>query len=368
MSKNFQLVAYSLAFFGVLSFFNFSRTHYLPMGFIFELCWFFLLGTIIAFPVKKEFVLIALMVSVYTILFLLNSAFRGVHVLDILLAIKPLIYIIALFLYRGHNLSFQAYQKVSYIFLGIFLIKYSISVGFNLNLRPLVFRENNFELLFLLSFLIPDLVVFKNVPKIKLVTFIVIFILSGSKSGILMLGFFVFSLFVLRLRPTWLSGFAYAFSPIFGLILLTLVFDVNTSVDRLAMAKVFILEVGEREWVDLLLGTLYLKPLSAMSCSMLHFYPGLFSYADDGTCFPLILHLAHLRIILDHSVLLFILFFLSLVVILKSTALGWHAIFIIVSPVILNGLSVSSYYSPYFLIYMFIIISTQRTYNGKISA
>lgn len=365
MSQNLQFVTYTLALLGLMSFSNFSRAHYLPMGFIFELCWLFLLATLIFSSFIKQHLLAAFIVFAYSITFLSNSLLRGIHILDVILALKPLIYLSSLFLYRGHRLDYQAYQKISYIFLLIFLFKYSVSVGFGLNSRPLVFRENNFELLFLLSFLLPDLVVFQKVPKVKLALFVFVFFLSGSKSGMIILLFFIMSLFIDKLRPSWLKLFAYLFVPIIGFVFLITVLGVNTSVDRLAMARAFIQEVGERDITNLLFGVLYLQPLSPETCKMLHFYPGLFSYANDGTCFPLILHLAHLRFLLDHSVLFLFLYFMLIIVILSKLQFKAHSTFIILTPVFLQGLSVSSYYSPYFVIYMFIIISTQRTLNAK---
>ncbi len=304
--------------------------------------------------------------SIVYAIFLNGSNFK-----DFLLIYKIYIYLFFLtFLLNRQFLTEKIFFNFHKFYVGIFLLKYSIYVfryGFS---RPILFYENNFELMLLaLSFYLYYIKKAK-VSILHQVVIGIIFILSGSISGILIL-FFVLAIInqkyllkkAIYLVPIFILFSFFAFEMIKSRTGGELDFTRNA---RYKFMLSFFYEVREWSILDFLVGKERITPLSQETCRSLRYWHSLFSYKKDGSCYSVILHSYILRAIYDHGVLglLFIVFYIKKII--ELSGYKTKNALVVLGIVLINGLSVSSFNSIYFVIGVLLFLSVKKpelTYN-----
>ena len=189
-----NIIVYSvliLAFIGLTTFYTYN---FLPAISLIELL-FFSTSLFFIKKLSKNIILYTSISFIYILYsFLVAYFFNNTNVLDFIQAYKAFIYVVMLsFVINKQIFSVNMIHKLLNILIFIFLIKYGYSRLLGFDDRPGVFTENNFELIFLL--LIYHLSYILNNDKIKWLQFLaisIIFILSGSRSGIVALSFVFF--------------------------------------------------------------------------------------------------------------------------------------------------------------------------------
>jgi hypothetical protein len=235
----------------------------------------------------------------------------------------------------------------------IFAVKY-LSIFMFSNLRPTLFYENNFELM-MLALLFYLYAVLKGEVSVKhQLTVSVIFLISKSISGILILMFvlgMVNRKYLLKKIHLVIPGLV--FIGISGLYILKnrlggeLDFTNNV---RFKFLTVFLKEIKDWNFINYLFGAPRITNLSIDACEKLGYWQSLFSYSGDGSCYSVVLHSYIFRAIFDHGFvgLLFISYFVY-AIILRS-GFSKNDGFTVLGIIFLNGLSVSSFNSVYFAI------------------
>jgi hypothetical protein len=357
-----RLIFFVIGILGLFSLFNFSRAYYFNINLLFDGLFFCALALSNRVSVNKSRLSLVSFLTLYLAMFSFNSYADGIHAIDILIAVKPIVYLMLLFFFIPAGVRRSQLSLATKILLFLFLLKYSISIVFDLNPRPLVFRENNFELLFLSGFLFSELIIYRKLTLFKLIGFLGVVALSGSKSGLLLAFYLVviYPVFVGLVNiKTFGILFFFALAP--SLIYLLTILDFE-GIDRFAMLVVFVNEVVDKGFLETFFGNASLTPLSAEACRSLYYYPGLFSSSGDGTCFGLILHLAHLRFIIDHGILAYAVLIILNFALLKNYRFKFWTMVALLFPVFINGLSVSAFYGPFYALYMITVISSAQGY------
>ncbi len=245
----------------------------------------------------------------------------------------------------------------------VFLLKYGLVHILNIeyvagSIRPGVFHENNFELMFLLLTLVVrnEAFGFVNYKLVGLV--FVVFLLSGSRSGALM--FVVYAIFMpvparyfyakwLFVLISFVGGAILFYSRLKGAELDT--------IDRVVFMMFFLEETqtfGLKEW---LFGQEIITPVSNYVANALSFYEELFSSAYDGLAFSVVFHSFILRTVFDHG---FLGLFVVLVVVFKlirSSGFSTKISVCVVLMLIANGLSVSSLNSVFCAVGLMLFVS-----------
>ncbi|WP_461533208.1 hypothetical protein [Sinomicrobium sp.] len=275
------------------------------------------------------------------------------HILDFLLIYKFFIYAVFFSFLVGKKFLNQSWFVDFYRFLiAAFFVKYTLAMLVFHNPRPILFHENNYELMFLSLLFYLYYILKKKVSFEHQLLLSVLFLMSGSKSGLLILLFVLcvvnFKLLIKRI---------YIILPAFIALLLavlavfsnrmggTLNFE-NT--DRFRFLMVFAEETKSWGLSEILFGSSRITPLSAKGCGALAYYKDLFSYSGDGSCYSVIFHSYILRAVFDHGIigLLLICAFVYYAVVLSG--FKRKQALVVLGIALVNGLSVSSFNSVYF--------------------
>ncbi|WKB82832.1 hypothetical protein QYR09_07285 [Cellulophaga lytica] len=320
--------------------------------------------------INKSVILLLLSSTVYLIISLVYSViYKQANILDFLLIYKFFVYAILLSLLVNKKVLNQVDFISFYNFLlWLFLIKYIVSIVFFGNNRPIVFYENNYELMLLsLLFYLKNIIVLEGVSVKDQVFLSTIFILSGSKSGILIL------LFILSIvNYKYLAKKAHIIVPFVLLLIITTIiifkkrmggtFDIE-KIDRFKFLMVFLSEIKDWSILDFLFGADRITALSSFACSKLGYYQSLFSYSGDGSCYSVIFHSFILRVIYDHGIfgLLFMCYFIYKI--LKISGFTKKQCYTILVIALLNGLSVSSFNSIYFVLGIVFYLTINKQAN-----
>tara|TARA_R110001583_G_scaffold142130_2_gene294411 strand:+ start:1195 stop:1965 length:771 start_codon:yes stop_codon:yes gene_type:complete len=238
------------------------------------------------------------------------------------------------------------------------------TIIFNSN-RPILFYENNFELMFLALLLYLYFVLKGKVEFIYQFIIGLTFLLSASISGLIILFFVLFFI-----NYNIIVKKIFYLVPIFVALCLVAAsviaqrtggeIDLTKNV-RFKFLLIFLNETKDWNFFDFLVGSDRISALSREACSSLSYWQSLFSYKNDGTCYSVILHSYILRVIYDHGVLgLFFIIGYLFKLIKVAKYKSKHA-FVIIGVVFINGLSVSSFNSIYFImgLLFFLVISRQ---------
>jgi hypothetical protein len=159
----------------------------------------------------------------------------------------------------------------------------------------------------------------------------------------------------------FLAGFIFIF------LLIFLVFssrgDNIEKIDRYKFMLIFFQETHDWSFFQYLTGAPRITSLSDLASKQLSFYEGLFSYAGDGNCYSVILHSYLLRIIFDHGIIGLVCVIFFTYEILKMSCIDKKIIWVTISILIFNGLSVSSFNSVFFPISMIFMMGAQYEYE-----
>ncbi|MDB3890698.1 hypothetical protein N9350_02065 [Gammaproteobacteria bacterium] len=283
------------------------------------------------------------------------------NLVDYLLIIKPIVYLSLLnCLDFKSDIGKRGFMSFVKIILFLFFVKYLFSVILGLNIRPLLLRENNFELMFI--FPLYSIFLFSPLKLGKVFHFFVLGVvaLSGSKSG-LIIYLFLGSLYVIYsfgIKPRGMAIISMiAILVMIGLMIIlpsSLLLEIKL-IDRFAMAVVSWQEFQDFSLIEWVLGKPFITPLMASSCSALYYYPGLFSHAGDGSCYSVILHMFNFRAIYDYGLLGLLLIWLGVYHIFVRILMDRRMSIIITLTFMLNGFSVSSINSSFFLLTVIVL-------------
>lgn len=293
------------------------------------------------------FAIIAIIYLIYT--FTVAVLLKENNFFDYLLAFKSFVYVFILsFFYNKKGYSSSFISDILKFLLFAFLLKYFISRVLMGIERPSLFLENNFELLFLI--LLFNLEYTLNGNKIhlfKTIALIFIFILSGSRSGILILAFF-FLINYIEFDRKIIFRILFIFLIFFAVVVIFIARGGSESgyierIDRFNFLMEFLYNIKDWDLYRYLVGSSAITPLNPISCHNLSYYQKLFSYSGDGSCYSVILHSYILRVVYDHGLigLSFILLFVYKA--MKSYPIKSYLT--VMGVILISGLSVSSFNS-----------------------
>lgn len=285
---------------------------------------------------------------------------------DFLQAYKAYIYLVVLAFFVGRKV-FQARRLAHFtvLLVAAFLIKYGYSVVLGLAQRPGVYIENNFELILLMGLVYlawPYLGPRRNWVFAGLAVTV---LLSGSRSAaIALLVVYVF-LYVRTSNRTWplhIAGVAAVGYAVFELIASRLSDDGGLArLDRLNFLNVYLGEVDRWPVWTFLTGSLPLTPLSPGGCADLAFYAPLFSTADPGTCYSVILHSFVLRALFDQGVIGLVLLYALVWLGLRRSGASVRDTIALLAPITASAFSVSAFNSVFTAILLAIAMGLDRT-------
>jgi hypothetical protein len=197
-------------------------------------------------------------------------------------------------------------------------------------------------------------------------------LLSGSISGVLTLAFILFFInydIIIKKIHTILP-----IACLLVLIMITVIAErTGGSVDltqnsRYKFFMVFLKETKDWSFFKFLIGSDRISPLSSAGCENLFYWQSLFSYKKDGSCYSVIFHSYILRVIYDHG--LVALFFISTFIyrIIKVSGYSTKNAIVVLGVVIINGLSVSSFNSIYFILSLIFFLGLNIEDKTKLNA
>ncbi len=356
---NFYFLTFLLL--GVSAFVEWGKANFLPVSVFFDSL--ILLSLIIRKPkMQRQIFVPFLMFSLYFLIsFTYAVVYKADHLLDFLLSFKVIVYFIIICFSVGKKMGGEkAFVYFFRMVLAFFFLKYSLSVLLKLNMRPLVFRENNFELLFFVLLFYLKYILIGKVRNVEWFLVTVILVLSLSRSA-LPLYFIVASAIVFErvsLKKVLIAvPFVTVLAGIFIMILLNRPGGGGLeNIDRIVFMQVYINEALNMPFWNFLFGAERISPLSPQACERLSFYKELFSYNNDGTCYSVILHSFVLRALYDHGLILFLGILYITYYMLRVAKYSKKESFVVTLVVLLNGLSVSSFNSYFFPLSMILFL------------
>jgi hypothetical protein len=337
----------------------------LPATLIFELV-IFLSGAIYLNSIIRSILPFTIVIIGYILVsYVYSVGYRGAHTLDFFLIYKSFVYLFLLsFLAGKQALSSYFIRFLTRFVLVVFFLKYFYSVALGLSLRPDIFAENNFELMFVAILFYLNYSLHGKVNFFDLFLMVSVFALSGSRSGAMILLFVFLMVFVGKMDLKKLL-FGVFFSVVIVLAVMT-VYSARVSnrgveeIDRYVFLMMFLQDISDWSWINYLFGVERISPMSQMTCDRLRFYTNLFSYRDPGVCYSNVLHSYLLRIVYDHGLVglsgvIGFVFFL-----LKTSGFSRKDAIALVGIVTLNSMSVSAFNSVYFALGFAIALTSIR--------
>ncbi|PKO29788.1 MAG: hypothetical protein CVU36_10730 [Betaproteobacteria bacterium HGW-Betaproteobacteria-9] len=287
---------------------------------------------------------------------------RGADIFDFLVIYKALIYFLILLIFVDKKIfNKESITKIFWLVATMMAIKYSYTFGLAISDRPALYRENNFELMFLALVFYLKFVIHNSTTWKEQLIILLIFALSGSRSGILILFVVLFGIhfdkisarrILVGLIVVAASGFlAY-------LIVMSRMSDQGIEgIDRLNFLSKFLDETNSWGFIDWMIGSNRITPLSEATCTALSYYSELFSYSGDSSCYSVVFHSFILRAIFDHGAIgvLFMVWFIYWI--LQTSIFSRKDALIVIAIALLNGFSVSSINSYFFTMALMLYIS-----------
>lgn len=299
-------------------------------------------------------------------LYLLGSyvyavVYRQANVLDFLMIYKSFVYLFLLTFLTGKKLMIM-WSVVNFytILLAIFLLKYFLALILGTDDRPIVYEENNFELMLLYALFLVRYRVTSEKYLFFMVVLAAVTLLSLSRSSLLMYSVLVLYVFVKAFPRTWV--FIIPATSVFLAAVIYYIFSQRAEsleeIDRYKFMLVFWSEVKGWDLWHWLAGNERITPLSYYSCADMSYFKRLFSFSGDGSCYSVVLHSFLMRVILDHGLLglLSIIYATWLMLTKSGVPKSITAVFIAI--VVINGLSVSSFNNLFFAISMVFLMTT----------
>lgn len=318
---------------------------------------------------NKKIMFFTIVVFIYLLYtFIKGIIFDKINIFDYIIAYKAFFYIFILsFFIKKDIYSKEFLFKLLRMLLIFFFIKYFVSVATKIELRPGVFTENNFELMFILIlFYLEYILLNKKINLLNTFLLVCIFILSGSRSGIATLGFLFFMMYAFKLDKKILIRLIFVVL-IFAIIIFIFMQrgQVITSTDRFRFFMFFLYDIKDWGLINFLFGSNgVLVPLSDFTCNELSYYDSLFSHKGDGSCYSVIYHSYILRAVYDHGLagLFFIctFYFYALKISKFST---WQSLTIL-GIILLNSLSVSAFNNVFIIVAIIFVLGVNK--NDKV--
>lgn len=315
-----------------------------------------IISATIGFSFEKKRVITSIFIFLFIVLSFVTFNMNNINNYDdfyFFLIFKSIFYLFIFTLPFDSSISERRFIKLYYVILFIFAFKYVISVFFFGVKRPWVYTENNFELMLLL-FLFSYVLYYRiDVKLISTAVLIFAIILSGSRSAQSCLLFILFMSYQDRtLKETFLKYFLLIISTF--LVLYAFIERLGSadlsSIDRILFFKVFLLEIRDFSFLEILFGRPNITPLSTSSCDILAYYSGY-----NQICFSSVLHSYIFRVIIDHGIIGFILILIIYFKHLSYLGADRRFAITVIGIAILNGLSVSSFNNVYFIISMIML-------------
>lgn len=338
----------------------------LPAGSLLELA---LLGSaaLLASRITQGAWPILVLGGLYVLLKTLTWAtYSPAAVIDFVQAYKAYIYLVVLACFVGRKV-FQPRRLANFtvLLVAAFLVKYGYSIVLGLAQRPGVYIENNFELILLMGLVYLAWPYLGDRRHWVFAGLAATVLLSGSRSAaIALLVVYVF-LYVRISNRTWplhIAGVAAVGYAVFEVIASRLQNDGGlSSLDRLNFLNVYLGEVDRWPVWEFLTGSLPLTPLSAGGCADLSFYAPLFSTADPGTCYSVILHSFVLRALFDHGIIGLVLLYVLVWLGLRRSGASVRDTTAILAPITASAFSVSAFNSVFTAILLAVAMGLDRT-------
>lgn len=287
--------------------------------------------------------------------------YNKANLLDFLMIYKSFIYLFLLtFLANKRLMTAKGVINFYSILLVIFFLKYLLAFVLGTDDRPVVYEENNFELMLLYALFLVRYSVTRDKYLPILAVLGIITLLSLSRSSLLMYSILVMYVYYSSFRKTWMF-----ILPIASVLLGVLVYYIFSQrsesleeIDRFKFLTIFITEVrGWNIW-QWLVGNERITPLSYYSCADMSYFQRLFSFSGDGSCYSVVLHSFLLRVILDHGLLGLVFIVYSTWLMLRKSGITNEIAVVFISIVLINGLSVSSFNNLFFAISMVFMMTT----------
>ena len=341
----------------VLSFYGFRKHQDIDSTTIFTVL---LLTSITLWNIKKNSFFRSISKYSFAVLFFLtlitiNSLFNGTPIYEIIVATKPLILFILLFYgiskvtipLLPQNFAIQVLKITSVLM----FVKYSISHLMSLNDRPFLFTENNFELVIPLGLLF----CYHNKSRGLTIILLLVILMSGSKSAI-------GSLILLPI-----ISYAYSQNFLLKFVLATLLFLVIANLVKFGIFDevdrfVYITNIYsfyDFSAVNLLFGDFQVNPLLNKTCEAFK-YMGPEKVIHEGgkyICYSRVANFTSIRLFIDFGIFFGICFYFFWFVNLKKLFPKKIAVNLFLIG-FLNGLSVSGFGNPFYLIMLLLIYSS----------
>lgn len=285
---------------------------------------------------------------------------------DYLVIYKAFFYLLFLSFFVGKEIINQAlYRKLFNLLVFFFLIKYSLMTmfGYGFKGRPELFTENNFELMTLALLYIGVYRLEKKVNKLDLLLLLLIFSLSGSRSGVLV--YAIVLLFLDFGSDSKLRFFKYlllvsSFIVVFYVFVSRLSSGGFESIDRFQFLLHFLNEISNWNFLNFVFGSGFMTPMSYETAHSLFYYKTLFSDHDEYLTFSVIFHSFILRTLFDHGFFGLVFVFYSIWVFLKITGFEKSLRYCIILILFVTGLSVSSLNSIFVILPLGLLFITCR--------
>jgi hypothetical protein len=294
---------------------------------------------------------------------------KGADLQDFLLIYKSFVYLFFLSLLAGKKLmTYEGTNKLLFILLGLFFVKYVAMIAVKGEDRPILYMENNFELMLLYALFLVRYTVTKKNALLVLGFVGLITILSLSRSSLLMYSVLVLFVFYNSYEKIRVFIIPAAILLLGGMILF--IFSQRDSsiedIDRFKFMMVWWSQVKDWNLFEWLFGAPRITNLSAPACRFFYlWHDTLFSRSGNGTCYSVVFHSFLLRAIFDHGILglVFIIFAAYKILVVSGVRKGVAVVF--VSIVIINGLSVSSFNNLFYAVSTVFLMATNTEFSDN---
>lgn len=290
---------------------------------------------------------------------------------DYLIMHKAFIYLFILSFFVGkYYLHENFLRKLFNILLVLFLAKYILMklLGYGFQGRPELFTENNFELMMLLILYIGIYSREKTINKWDLILLSIIFILSGSRSG---MGAFFIMLYFLnfsnskKLKFFKVSLLTVGFLGLLAIFAQRLGSGSIEDIDRVKFFFYFLNEIESWNIINYLFGASFMTPMSYETSKGLSYYHILYSDHDSLLTYSVVLHSFVLRTIFDHGMLGFWFLFFTVWKFLKISGYDKKERLSLLLMIFASGLSVSSLNSIFVTLSLGLNMITRRNIFEK---
>jgi hypothetical protein len=294
--------------------------------------------------------------------------FHDANNYDFLLIYKSFVYLFFLsFLVGKRLMTYVTTDRLLIVLMSLFAMKYLFAIIIKHEERPILYMENNFELMFVYALYLVRYTVNKEKFLWLLGCAGIITLLSLSRSSLLM--YSVLVLFVIydsfkKTRVFIIPGAIMVLG-----VVVYLIFSTRSSsledVDRYRFMLVWWTQVKDWTLFEWLFGAPRISRLSDSACSYMNYFVAMFSRSGDGTCYSVVLHSFLLRVIYDHGLVALFFIIYACAKFLVKSGVRKDVTLVFISIVVINGLSVSSFNNLFFAISMVFLMTTNTKFQNE---